>query len=98
MANLRQDAVEEIQWCHMALDSMESFRPGPGVGCARCRLQLGLSYGVGMAQVASASKSRAHVYLLRGAFNVFSLGLDDIADNLRMQGINVTVHNYLVWE
>jgi hypothetical protein len=61
-------------------------------------LLLGLSYGVGMAQVASASKSRDHVYLLRGAFNVFSLGLDDIADNLRMQGINVTVHNYLVWE
>jgi hypothetical protein len=61
-------------------------------------LLLGLCSVVSVAQVATASKSRDHVYLLRGAFNVFSLGLDDIADNLRAQGINATVHNYLVWE
>jgi hypothetical protein len=60
-------------------------------------LGLGLSSGVGVAQVAPASKSH-HVYLLRGAFNVFSLGLDQIADNLRLQGINATVDNYLGWE
>jgi hypothetical protein len=60
-------------------------------------LLLGLSSGVGVAQVASASKAH-HVYLLRGAFNVFSLGLDQIADNLRVQGINATVDNYLGWE
>ena len=35
---------------------------------------------------------------MRGAFNVFSLGLDQIADNLRLQGINATVDNYLGWE
>jgi hypothetical protein len=61
-------------------------------------LLLGLSFGVGVAQVASASKPHDHVYLLRGAFNVFSLGLDQIADNLRLQGINATVDNYLGWE
>ena len=60
-------------------------------------LLLELSVGISTAQVASTSKAREHVYLLRGAFNVFSLGLDEIADNLRLQGINVTVHNYLVW-
>jgi hypothetical protein len=60
-------------------------------------LLLGLSSGVGSAQVAPASKPRDHVYLLRGAFNVFSLGLDDIADKLRLQGVNATIHNYLVW-
>jgi hypothetical protein len=60
-------------------------------------LLLELSLGISAAQVASTSKAREHVYLLRGAFNVFSLGLDEIADNLRVQGINVTVHNYLVW-
>ena len=60
-------------------------------------LLLGLASGVGSAQVATATKPRDHVYLLRGAFNVFSLGLDDIADKLRSQGINVTIHNYLVW-
>jgi hypothetical protein len=73
----------------------------------RCRLMLQaaalavllseLSLGVSAAQVASTSKAREHVYLLRGAFNVFSLGLDQIADNLQAQGINVTIHNYLVW-
>lgn len=39
----------------------------------------------------------AHVYLLRGVLNIFSLGLDDIADKLRQQGITVTVANYLSW-
>jgi hypothetical protein len=40
----------------------------------------------------------AHVYLLRGVLNIFSLGLDDIAAKLHQQGINATVANYLSWE
>jgi len=60
-------------------------------------LLLGLSFSVSAAQVAPTSKPRDHVYLLRGAFNVFSLGLDGIAAELQRQGINATVHNYLVW-
>jgi hypothetical protein len=40
----------------------------------------------------------AHVYLLRGVLNIFSLGLDDIAARLRQQGIHATVENYLSWE
>jgi hypothetical protein len=39
----------------------------------------------------------AHVYLLRGVLNIFSLGLDDIAAKLESQGIPVTVINYLGW-
>ena len=42
--------------------------------------------------------SDAHVYLLRGVLNIFSLGLDDIAAKLQRQGINATVANYLSWE
>ena len=57
-------------------------------------LLLGLASGVGSAPAAPAPKPHDHVYLLRGAFNVFSLGLDDIADQLRSQGINVTIHNW----
>jgi hypothetical protein len=49
--------------------------------------------GVSGAQVASSS----HVYLLRGAFNVFSLGMDQIATMLRQQGVATTVANYLSW-
>jgi hypothetical protein len=40
----------------------------------------------------------AHVYLLRGVLNIFSLGLDDIAAKLQRQGINASVANYLSWE
>jgi hypothetical protein len=39
----------------------------------------------------------AHVYLLRGVLNIFSLGLDDIAAKLEAQGIPVTITNYLGW-
>ncbi len=39
----------------------------------------------------------AHVYLLRGVLNIFSLGLDDIAAKLQAQGIPATVVNYLSW-
>jgi hypothetical protein len=47
---------------------------------------------------AAPAASDAHVYLLRGVLNIFSLGLDDIAAKLQQQGINATVANYLSWE
>jgi hypothetical protein len=45
----------------------------------------------------TASANGAHVYLLRGVLNVFSLGLDGIAAKLEAQGIPVTITNYLGW-
>ena len=47
--------------------------------------------------VEAAPASSAHVYLLRGVLNIFSMGLDDIAAKLEAQGIPVTVTNYLGW-
>jgi hypothetical protein len=47
--------------------------------------------------VEAAPTSTAHVYLLRGVLNIFSMGLDDIAAKLEAQGIPVTVTNYLGW-
>ena len=47
--------------------------------------------------VQTSSANGAHVYMLRGVLNVFSLGLDDIAAKLEAQGIPVTVTNYLGW-
>ena len=44
----------------------------------------------------TAPASGAHVYLLRGALNIFSLGLDDIAAKLE-RGIPVTVANFVSW-
>jgi hypothetical protein len=54
---------------------------------------LASSIGASGAQVTSSS----HVYLLRGAFNVFSLGMDQIATRLQHQGVDTTVANYLSW-
>ena len=45
----------------------------------------------------ASAASTAHVYLLRGVLNIFSLGLDDIAAQLRAQGVPVTVANFASW-
>jgi hypothetical protein len=49
------------------------------------------------AETAAARASTAHVYMLRGVLNIFSLGLDQIAARLQAQGIQVTVSNYVFW-
>ena len=41
--------------------------------------------------------ARAEVYLLRGLFNVFSLGMDDLGRKLQAQGHSVTVVNHASW-
>jgi hypothetical protein len=50
-----------------------------------------------VAAAAPVSASTTHVYLLRGVLNIFSLGLDDIAAQLRAQGIPVTIANFVSW-
>jgi hypothetical protein len=61
-------------------------------------LALSLVSIAGSPAHAAPTGSDAHVYLLRGVLNIFSLGLDDIAAKLHQQGINATVANYLSWE
>ena len=45
----------------------------------------------------AAHASNAHVYLVRGVLNIFSLGMDEIAAKLQQRGITATVHNHLMW-
>jgi hypothetical protein len=45
----------------------------------------------------AAPASNAHVYLVRGVLNIFSLGMDEIAAKLQQQGIAATVHNHMMW-
>src|SRR3954466_12362795 len=59
-------------------------------------LLLFLPLSATIANAAPAS-SGAHVYLLRGVLNIFSLGLDQIAAKLEQQGIPVTVANFVSW-
>jgi len=46
----------------------------------------------------SVAESRAHVYLLRGLMNIFSLGMDTLAAELNHRGVYATVNNYADWQ
>jgi hypothetical protein len=59
-------------------------------------VMLGVSIGAGKAQTAAQGHGE-HIYLMRGAFNVFSLGMDDLANRLQRMGYNVSLENYLAW-
>jgi len=41
-----------------------------------------------------AAASHAHVYLMRGLMNIFSLGMDQLAATIAQHGIAATVHNH----
>jgi Zn-dependent protease with chaperone function len=58
---------------------------------AACSL---LSYSI-PSLAAPKQSGKAHVYLMRGLLNVFSLGLDSIAARLSQHGIRATVHNHM---
>lgn len=45
-----------------------------------------------------AAKNTAHVYLLRGLMNIFSLGMDELAQKIEHIGIAATVANHSDWQ
>ncbi len=65
--------------------------------CLLLLIAVGARPASAMTPTASSGAGTAHVYLLRGVLNIFSLGLDDIAAKLRAQGIPVTVANFVSW-
>ncbi len=91
--------------CTGLTDGISSL-PGQAVRALRAvaltLLLLGVSVGVSAAEkiapAAAAPKPQNHVYLLRGAFNIFSLGMDEIAARVQRMGVATTVTNYLGWE
>jgi len=46
----------------------------------------------------SMAVPRAHVYLLRGLLNIFSLGMDTLAAELNRRGVYSTVDNHADWQ
>jgi hypothetical protein len=58
---------------------------------------IGVLFGHAVDAHAGPARSSAHVYLMRGVLNIFSLGLDEIAGKLRRLGIKATVSNHLYW-
>jgi hypothetical protein len=82
------------------IDSRLSCLSAPWLGWLRAAaitlMLLGLSINPGAAYAAPGQAS-AHVYLVRGVLNIFSLGMDEIAAKLQQQGIAATVHNHMLW-
>lgn len=59
-------------------------------------LTAGLMLALGSSP--SMAAPRAHVYLLRGLLNIFSLGMDTLAAELNKRGVYATVDNHADWE
>jgi hypothetical protein len=59
-----------------------------------------LAVGIVVAFGASAAQPqpRAHVYLLRGLLNIFSLGMDTLAEELKGHDVYATVDSYSDWQ
>jgi hypothetical protein len=77
-----------------------SFLFVPGFASLRAAaialLLVGLTIQPGNAH-AAPNKTVAHVFLVRGVLNIFSLGMDQIAARLQQQGIAASVHNHMLW-
>ena len=59
---------------------------------------LSLLTMIGFAPSPSMAQPRAHVYLLRGLMNIFSLGMDTLAEKIQRRGIYATIHNHAEWQ
>jgi hypothetical protein len=71
---------------------MKNMRRFVVVGVLSALVMAGFGARPGMAE------PRAHVYLLRGLLNIFSLGMDNLAEKIQRHGIHATVHNHTEWQ
>jgi hypothetical protein len=69
-----------------------------GLLTAAFALAVGIAAAFGATPGAAQPQPRAHVYLLRGLFNVFSLGMDSLTEELKRRGVDATVHGYGEWQ
>ena len=61
-------------------------------------LAVGIAAAFGASSGAAQPPPRAHVYLLRGLLNIFSLGMDSLAEELKRRDVDATVHGYAEWQ
>jgi len=61
-------------------------------------LAVGIAVAFGASPRAAQPQPRAHVYLLRGLLNIFSLGMDTLAEELKGRNVDATVHGYSEWQ
>ena len=61
-------------------------------------LAAGMVVAFGVSSDAAQPQPRAHAYLLRGLLNIFSLGMDTLAKELKGHDVYATVHSYSDWQ
>jgi hypothetical protein len=91
VASVRPRELEEIDPTAKK-STMKNMRRFVIAGVLSALMMAGFGARPGMAQ------PRAHVYLLRGLLNIFSLGMDTLAEKIQRHGIYATVHNHTEWE
>jgi hypothetical protein len=79
----------------LSLRCRRRLRPLQAVAMAL--LLLGFPAAASAENAKTAPRPSAHVYLVRGVLNIFSLGMDQIAARLQRRGIIATVHNHIFW-
>jgi hypothetical protein len=82
---------------HGGFGSLSGSRRGVLKAAALTMLLFAASLAPRSAEAAQAMPAGAHVYLMRGVLNIFSLGLDTMAARLQAQGIPASVHNHILW-
>ena len=88
--------VAQRRWCGLAVLAVVLVGLSLGIASAQTPAARAQTPAA-RAQTPSPAQPGAHVYLLRGFANVFSLGMDEIAAKLQRRGIHTTVDNYLAW-
>lgn len=83
-----------VRWLSVGALALSMLLPSGAAPVQAAPVRIASTRGAAANPVAA---STTHVYLLRGVLNIFSLGLDDIAAQLRAQGIPVTVANFVSW-
>jgi Thioesterase domain len=75
-------------------------RPGRLNAVFALVISIMLTFGakLGAAQPQPHPQARAHVYLLRGLMNIFSLGMDTLAEDLKGHEVYATVDGYSGWQ
>ncbi len=71
---------------------MRRWRGFAAIGFLALAMMLVLGSRPGMTQ------SRAHVYLFRGLADIFSLGMDTLADELNKRGVDASSHSHNDWK
>jgi hypothetical protein len=90
--------ASKLDWQPLFPDLFAKFRARGTILAAAATAALILfapAPGAAQQRTAGASSSHAHVYLMRGLMNIFSLGMDELAAKIQRHGIAASVHNHM---